>query len=424
MRVFMLGWEFPPFISGGLGTACYGLTKAMSRIGTGITFVLPKSAGESGAGCHVKMLSAEGHIESKYSSELQDVRFRTILSPLKPYISCGTGHGCSGYGRQKENYGSVWRNSLSGNMTNYGSDIYEQVRLYAAKAVEISSVEDFDIIHAHDWMTYPAAIAVSQTSGKSLVVHVHSTEFDRSGDNINQTIYDIEREGMHKSQKIITVSNFTKRIITGRYGVSPDKVEVVYNGVEKYHDTNFQTPPSKASKIVLFLGRITMQKGPEYFIAAAKKVLEKINDVKFVMAGDGDMTHRMIEYAAWLGIGHKVFFTRFLRGADVDKAYKMADLYVMPSVSEPFGITPLEAMQRNVPVLVSKQSGIAEILVHSLKVDFWDINQMANKIVAVLRYPPLSSTLRENGYAQVCTIRWEDAATKVNRIYEQILARS
>ncbi len=419
MKVFMFGWEFPPFISGGLGTACYGLTKAMSRLGTEITFVLPK-AGQSSHSRHVKMLSAKGYIKTEDCSELQNVRFRTIISPLKPYASCGAGQGC---GQQKKNnYSSSWHNDLSDNMSNYGCDIYEQVQRYAAKAAEISTVEDFDIIHAHDWMTYPAGIAVAEISGKSLIAHVHSTEFDRSGEHVNQTVYDIERQGMHSAHKVIAVSNYTKNTITSRYGISPDKVEVVYNGVENNNGICFQALPKKTSRIVLFLGRITMQKGPEYFITAAKKVLEKINNVKFVMAGDGDMTHRMIEYAAWLGIGHKVFFTRFLRGTDVDKAYGMADLYVMPSVSEPFGISPLEALRHNVPVLISKQSGIAETLKNALKVDFWDINQMANKMVAVLKHPPLSRTLRENGHIEAGKMRWEDSAAKINKIYKQILA--
>jgi glycogen(starch) synthase len=420
MKVFMLGWEFPPFISGGLGTACYGLTKSISGLGTQITFVLPKSV-ESGYSGHVKILSTEGYIAKAIDcGELQNVQFRTIQSSLRPYTSCGMGRG---FGRQNKCSDRLsWHNNPSDKGANYTGDMYEQVRRYADKAVEISTVEDFDIVHAHDWMTYPAGVAVAQSSGKPLIVHVHSTEFDRSGEHVNQTIYDIERRGMYLANKIIAVSKYTKNMITSRYGILPDKVEVVYNGVENNNGIYFQTLPPKNGKIVLFLGRITMQKGPEYFIAAAKKVLEKIGNVKFVMAGDGDMTHRMIEYAAWLGIGHKVFFTRFLRGADVDRAYRMADLYVMPSVSEPFGIAPLEAMRHNVPVLVSKQSGIAEVLRHALKVDFWDINQMADKMVAVLKHQPLCKTLGENGHKEAGKMRWEDSAAGINKIYGQVLA--
>lgn len=418
MNVFMLGWEFPPFISGGLGTACYGLTKAMSRMGIGITFVLPK-ASESSHSSYIKMLSVEEHVKTKECREFRNVRFRTIMSPLKPYVSCGISEGRKQ--QKKNNYISSWQNNPSSSLENYGWDIFEQIHRYAAEVAEIAAVEDFDIIHAHDWMTYPAAVSAARASDRPLIVHVHSTEFDRSGEHVNQTIYDIERQGMHEAKKIIAVSNYTKNIIINRYGISSDKVEVVYNGVEHSNGACSQALTNKSTKIVLFLGRVTMQKGPEYFIAAAQKVLEKIDNVKFIMAGDGDMTHRMIEYAAYLGIGHKVLFTRFLRGADVDRAYKMADLYVMPSVSEPFGIAPLEALQRGVPVLISKQSGICEVLRHALKVDFWDINQMANKIVAVLKYSPLSKTLRENGFAETGRFHWEDSAAKINKIYNQIL---
>jgi glycogen(starch) synthase len=419
MITFMLGWEFPPYISGGLGTACYGLTKAMSRRGIGITFVLPK-AGETGHSSHMKMLSAQGHIETRQLSELKNVCFRTVASPLTPYASCDVHSGCRQ--QKKDNGISSWQCEPSGSRENYGLDIFEQTQRYAGKVTEMAYVEDFDIIHAHDWMTYPAGVAVAGISGKPLVVHVHSTEFDRSGENINQKIYDIERRGMHEARKVIAVSSYTKNIVVHRYGICPEKVEVIYNGVEYNGSSHAAALPKKSGKIVLFLGRITMQKGPEYFITAAKKVLEKIEDVKFVMAGDGDMTHRMIEYAACLGIGHKVLFTSFLRGADVDRAYQMADLYVMPSVSEPFGIAPLEAMRHNVPVLVSKQSGVAEIINHALKVDFWDINQMANYIIAILKYRPLSRTLVENGRGEVDKIRWEDSAARVHKIYEQMLA--
>jgi len=273
-------------------------------------------------------------------------------------------------------------------------------------------------------MTYPAGIAVAESTSKPLIVHVHSTECDRSGQNLNQNVYDIERRGMHIADRVITVSKYTKNLIVRRYGVEPEKVKVVYNGVERDDDGKSvfsYTQPDKMDKIILFLGRITMQKGPEYFLMAAKKVLEKIDNVKFVMAGDGDMTNRMVEFAAYLGIGHKVLFTHFLQGIDVDRAYQMADLYVMPSVSEPFGIAPLEALKHKVPVLVSKQSGIAEILIHALKVDFWDIHQMANKIVAVLRYPVLSRMLQELGHREMHKFRWEDAAAQVKGVYEEVL---
>jgi glycosyltransferase involved in cell wall biosynthesis len=430
MKTFMLGWEFPPFISGGLGTACYGLSKALDRLGVKITFVLPRSNPDSHIE-HVKMMNA-GNIENARGDEtstFENTAFRTISSSLRPYSNPET-HKCRLAVSEKKQAMKQAMNFINpgakysadfGDPENYGGDLYFQVYQYAQKAAQIAAVEDFDIIHAHDWMTYPAGIAAARISQKPLVVQVHATEFDRSGEQVNQQIYDIERQGMHFASKVITVSNFTRNIVTQRYGISPEKVEVVYNGVEPLHYKNIQPLRNKADKIVLFLGRITMQKGPEYFLAAAKKVLEVIENVKFIMAGDGDMMNRTMELAAKLGIGHKVFFTGFLRGEDVQKAYQAADLYVMPSVSEPFGIAPLEAIQSRVPVLISKQSGIAELLVNALKVDFWDIREMANKIVAVLKYPPLQQTLQKNSFSEVSKFRWENSAARIKNIYERIL---
>lgn len=426
MKVFMLGWEFPPFISGGLGTACYGLTRAMDQLGMEIMFVLPRMV-ESQYATHVKLLTPGSRKSSSLSRfhELKNVRFHAIGSLLQPYTTPDT------YQQRVEDIlrkkhlmhgGNISSASQLIGLKDYSGDMYSEVHRYAAIAAELADNEDFDIIHAHDWMTYPAAIAVATISRKPLVVHVHSTEFDRSGEHVNQMIYDIEREGMHRADKVITVSHFTRNIIINRYGVRGDKVEVVYNGVERNGRWSMDdTVIEKDEKIVLFLGRITMQKGPEYFLQAAKKVLEVMDNVKFVMVGSGDMMHRAIELAAELGIGHKVLFTGFLRGEDVQKIYKMADLYVMPSVSEPFGIAPLEALDNDVPVIISKQSGVSEVLMHALKVDFWDINEIANKIVAVLKYPPLQMTLRSHGNFEVRRLRWRDAAARCIKIYEQML---
>lgn len=426
MKTFMLGWEFPPFISGGLGTACYGLTKAMDRLGIKITFVLPKTSSTPYAG-HLKMLSAHHFSETGLVKDFENVIFRTIPSSLRPYMTAGKPGKQSLSCLSRHNGVSVRYDFSSEQSTqpdNYSGDMYSQVYSYADKVTRIASYEEFDVIHAHDWMTYPAGMAVAKMTGKPLLVHVHSTEFDRSGDNVNQIICDIEREGVHQAAKVISVSNYTKNIVASRYGVPADKIQVVHNGVEN-HSSSCCAPSEeslpKTEKVVLFLGRITMQKGPEYFIVAAKKVLDVIKNVKFVVAGSGDMMPRMVELAARLGIGHKVLFSGFLNGNDVHRAYRMADLYVMPSVSEPFGIAPLEAMQHKVPVMVSRQSGIAEVLTHALKVDFWDVDEMANKIVAVLKYPALHRTLCDNGYFELCKFRWEEAAKKVENVYREAL---
>jgi glycosyltransferase involved in cell wall biosynthesis len=416
MKVFMLGWEFPPVISGGLGTACYGLTRAMSKLGTEVLFVLPKSDAAAQCG-HVEMSGSQGSA-CRESEVFKNVHFQAIRSSLKPYVQSSAYNVVEEKG--KRNTGCPGQSRTTFYTQPYKGDMQDQVGSYAKQACDIARSADFDVIHAHDWMTYPAGIAAAQATGKPLVVHVHSTEFDRSGENVNQRIYDIEKEGMNRSSKVIAVSNYTKNIILNRYGIAPDKVEVVYNGVECTPETCRRLLPTSLEKTVLFLGRMTMQKGPEYFLAAAKKVLEILDDVKFIMAGDGDMIERMMDYAAGLGVSRNVTFTRFLRGAEVDNAYRMADLYVMPSVSEPFGIASLEALRHGVPVLISKQSGVAETLRHVLKVDFWDIHQMANKMVAVLKYAPLRNMLSENGFAESAKYRWEDAAAKINAIYKQI----
>ena len=427
VRVFMLGWEFPPFISGGLGTACYGLTKALDQLGVKVTFVLPRMVDGQYA-THVKLLTPgsgnRGRGGTARDDALKNVTFRSIMSPLQPYATP------QAYDEKIEEI-LRQRRALAGTTAgekeprggfDYAGDLYREVHRYASMAMELARGEEFDVIHAHDWMTYPAAVGVAMISGKPLVVHIHSTEFDRSGEHVNQVVYDIERQGLQRADKVIAVSQFTRGIVISRYGIPGDKVDVVYNGVER--NGSWSVAPisiHRDEKIVLFLGRITMQKGPEYFLHAAKRVLEVMDNVKFVMAGSGDLMHRSIELAAHLGIGHKVLFTGFLRGGDVRRIYKMADLYVMPSVSEPFGIAPLEALDNDVPVIISKQSGVAEVLRHALKVDFWDVNEMANKIVAVLKYPPLQMTLRSHGNFEVRKLRWRDAARHCLEIYQQML---
>jgi len=457
MKVFMLGWEFPPFISGGLGTACYGLTKAMNQLDVEVTFVLPKMV-ESRYVTHVNLMTPAslrargggerevwGDVTTWKYDKLKNITFRTIGSALQPYESAGDyrerieetlrrkkAMGGRGKFSARELFGDLDYENIAvamGGSADYSGDMYTEVHRYAAVAAQLSLQDDFDVIHAHDWMTFPAGMAVAAVTGKPLIVQVHSTEFDRSGEHVNQMIYDIERRGMHAADKIIAVSQFTRSIIIERYGVSGEKVEVVHNGVDRNGRNagveNWLLGDGgnlEDENIVLFLGRITMQKGPEYFLRAAKRVLAVMDNVRFVMAGSGDMMYRAVEMAAELGIGSKVLFTGFLRGEDVQKIYRMADLFVMPSVSEPFGLVPLEALDNDVPVIISKQSGVSEVLTHALKVDFWDIEEMANKIAAVLKYPPLKVTLQNHGNYEVRKLRWKDSAAKCARIYEETLA--
>ena len=409
----MLGWEFPPLISGGLGTACHGLTKAMSRRGMRVTFVLPRHKPMHFAemGDDVGVASVKG---------MRNVRVRPVESSLRAYGRFGPKpiHPVSAA------IEAELSDEPAGGPTPYGPSLEQEVFRYAQRVMRIAERERFDVIHAHDWMTFPAGIAVAACSRKPLIVQVHSTEFDRTGEHVNQFVYDIERQGMHAATRVITVSNYTRNIVITRYAVPPEKVEVVYNGVDPsvWSRTTPRPPwPASGDRNVLFVGRITMQKGPEYFLYAAKKVLEKLPNVRFIMAGDGDRLHGIIELAAWLGIGHRVRFTRFLPSQEVQRAYRMADLYVMPSVSEPFGIAPLEALLNDVPILISKQSGLAETFRHALKVDFWDTLEMANKIIAVLRHKVLAQSLLANGQAEARRFRWEDSAAKVNDIYQRVL---
>jgi glycosyltransferase involved in cell wall biosynthesis len=456
MRVFMLGWEFPPFISGGLGTACYGLTKALSRRSVHVTFVLPKEIGEDYVS-HVRMLSPQSpkaalgdrapeSVASSYQigdnpghGEFVNVIFKAVPSRLpSPYkLSSGDGPAdvrAAGKAILDINQplsvlaGGPHGGGGPGAPGQYAGDLIGEAQRYANLCLDLARGQEFEVIHAHDWLTYPAGMAVAAASGKPLVVHVHSTEFDRSGEHIHQQIYDIERRGMHAATRVIAVSHMTKRIINSRYGIHPDKVDVVYNGIDSGNglsNGNFQYSRAtirRGDKIVLFLGRITMQKGPEYFVAAAQKVLEKMANVKFVMAGSGDKVRDVIELAAAAGIGHKVLFTGFLHSGDVERIFRMADVYVMPSVSEPFGIAPLEAIAHDVPVIISKTSGVSEVLTHALKVDFWDTHEIANKIIAVLKHPPLASTLREHADMEVKRLNWDDAAGKTNSVYDRAIA--
>jgi glycosyltransferase involved in cell wall biosynthesis len=305
----------------------------------------------------------------------------------------------------------------------YDNNLMEEIQKYAVVAAVIASDNYFDVIHAHDWLAYPAGIAAMQASGKPLVIHVHATDFDRSGGNVNPDVYRIEKSGMDAASKIITVSNLTRDIVINKYHIDPAKVETVYNAVEPVaFSEEIHFKKSFDEKVVTFLGRITLQKGPEYFIEAAYKVLQVMNNVRFVMAGSGDMMERMIRRAASLRITDRFHFTGFLRGSDVFTLLSMSDVYIMPSVSEPFGISPLEAMQSEVPVIISKQSGVAEILTHAVKVDFWDIDAMADAIYGILTYPALSQMFIRNGKEEVINLKWDNSARHVRSIYYEVVS--
>jgi glycosyltransferase involved in cell wall biosynthesis len=439
MRVLMLGWEFPPFISGGLGTACFGLTKAMSAMGVEILFVLPRPP-DKPAHSHVRFLGRKGW---RRKGARPRIEFRTIPTTLKPYGNAGFDNPSdatlAAVAALRDARAKAERDAAdapdseetekskaqpaAGHGNIYEGDVVAKAYEYARLVCELAADEDFDLIHAHDWMTFPAAEAVAKLSGKPCVVHVHATEFDRSGESVNPAVYGIEKAGTHAADRVIAVSKLTRDILVNKYAVPAAKIDVVYNAV-LYDDRPPRLKPAefrRDDRTVLFLGRITMQKGPEFFLFTARKLLEVMKNVRFVVAGSGDMMRRMVELSAELGIGHRVSFTGFLRGAEVERAYRMADVYVMPSVSEPFGITPLEAMLRGVPAVISKQSGAAECVRHALKVDFWDTFETANKLAALLRDPVLYREMCVNGAKEARGFNWRIPAKRCVESYRKVL---
>ena len=280
----------------------------------------------------------------------------------------------------------------------------------------------FDVIHAHDWLTYFAGIAAKRVSGKPLVVHMHATSFDRSSsDNIDTRVYAIEKAGMAAADRVIAVSNLTRNIVIEKYGIPAERVVTVHNAVRFAEKDNEMPERGVKDKIVTFLGRITFQKGPDYFVEAAAKVLKRVPNVRFVMAGSGDMMNHVIRRVARLGIADRFHFTGFLKGDDVHKMFQLSDVYIMPSVSEPFGISPLEAMRANVPSIISKQSGVAEVLDYAVKVDYWDVDAMADAIYGFVKYPALSKMFAEKGLEEVTGLKWNNAAAKIKTVYEDAI---
>ncbi|OFX62039.1 MAG: 4-alpha-glucanotransferase [Bacteroidetes bacterium GWA2_30_7] len=426
MKVLMFGWEFPPHITGGLGTACFGLTKGLLKQGVEVLFVVPKAFGDESQEA-VKLLNASDVVldfsQESYNEYWKKLSYVEVGSNLIPYFSPDEYYhlinkeSLEAIEHSKSIFSKQFK--FSG---KYGKDLMQEVSRYALVASKIALTNNFDIIHAHDWLTYPAGIAAKEISGKPLVVHVHATEFDRSGDNVNQAVYDIEKRGMEIADKVITVSNLTREIVINKYGISPDKIYTVHNAVEQDgFDDNIDINKGVKEKIVTFLGRITFQKGPDYFVEAAYKVIKKYNNVRFVMAGSGDMMNRMIRRVAELQIADKFHFAGFLKGDDVVRMFGQSDVYVMPSVSEPFGISPLEAMRSSVPVIISKQSGVSEILHYALKVDFWDIDAIADCIFGLLHYDGLSEMFKKYGKTEVDNLKWENAAFLVNEVYKSAI---
>ncbi len=430
MKVLMFGWEFPPHISGGLGTASYGLTKGLSYIqDINVIFVVPKAYGDEDQQS-MQLIGANTVPITRKKIDLEGFKkkldFLEVASGVVPYVDP------EDYWQLKEKEVSGTRKFIQTNEEGkiqfsgkYGADLMSEIANYAVVASIIATENEFDLIHAHDWLAYPAGIAAKEASGKPLVIHVHATDFDRSGGSVNPNVYAIEKRGMDVADRIIAVSNLTRNTVIEKYHINPEKVVTVYNAVEPVEEKEvLKIKKGFNEKIVTFLGRITLQKGPEYFIEAAYKVLQKMDNVRFVMAGSGDMMNKMISRTASLRIMDKFHFTGFLKGDDVFHMLRISDVYMMPSVSEPFGISPLEAMQSNVPVIISHQSGVAEILTHAIKTDFWDIDAMADAIYGLLNYPALSKVFKKFGKEEVDELKWEKSAAEVKKVYNAALQKT
>ncbi len=427
----MFGWEFPPHIAGGLGTACYGMTRGLARNGVDVTFIVPHAYGDEDQR-FIRVVNASdveavyGATESGADDILDKISFIHIDSNMVPYIS--PEEYASYHDEYVKTGQRVWsttdcwkqRYTFSG---KYGANLMEEVARYAVVAAQVAKNLEgqFDIIHAHDWLTYYAGIAAKRVSGKPLVVHMHATEYDRSGENVNTQVHAIEKTGMQAADCVMAVSNLTRNIVINRYGIPAEKVVTVHNAV-RFAEKQAAAPERGVDdKIITFLGRITFQKGPDYFVEAAAKVLKRVPNVRFVMAGSGDMMNHVIRRVARLGIADRFHFTGFLRGDDVHKMFQLSDVYVMPSVSEPFGISPLEAMRSNVPVIISKQSGVAEVLDYAVKVDYWDVDALADAMYGLIKYPALANMFSSKGLEEVTNLKWNNVAAKMKTIYERIV---
>lgn len=443
-RVLMLGWEYPPHISGGLGTACEGLSSALSRHDADILFVVPYLAGGETAP-HMTLVDSLGNDASvvegdfyraegggRYEGSIGAVspRHRTVRVPamLKPYWNAADfeeykRHLVAESERIAQGLVASLRESSAPPLSfaHYGGDIFEEVERFALNTVSLFQQERFDLIHAHDWMTFPAGVALSQVTGKPLVLHVHSLEFDRSGEQVNSQIAAIEQWGLRSADAVIAVSYYTRSMIQQRYQVADDRLHVVHNGVYPRAVPNeLRTDDLSERRVVLFLGRITFQKGPDYFVEAAAKVIPHVPDAMFVMAGSGDMLERLVQRARALGILDHFRFPGFLRGAEVERIFSTAALYVMPSVSEPFGISALEAISHETPVILSRQSGVSEVLRHVLKVDFWDVDRMADLIINALLHKELRDDMVAMAREEVQKLQWDASAVRTLDVYRSV----
>ena len=415
----MLGWEFPPIINGGLGIACHDLSAAMSELAD-ITMIIPKSSPEF----KMKNMNLIGlnnlditSIEDYYKDIFQPLPFSLHSFPLDldPYFIEGYTNS-----NPNSNYASLLKEDAEKLQTFsienlYGNDIINKVTQFANITSSIATKMDFDIIHAHDWMTMLAGIKIKQRTGKPLVMHIHSLEIDRGGENSKGWVYTLEKHGMEYADLLMPVSQFTADNIHKYYGISKSKMVVVHNGSNVVN--TFKSKRKYKEKKVLFVGRLTRQKGPEKFLDIASKVLETNPNVRFVMAGVGDYFKSLLEQSSYKHIGNRFHMTGFLNLEKLRYLFSMSDIYCMPSISEPFGLSAVEAAQFGIPCVISKQSGVAEVLSGSLKFDFWDVNKAAGCILNLLQDPVLREKIVADATVNLDKISWNISAKKIINAY-------
>ena len=422
MKVLMFGWEYPPHVFGGLATANYGITHGLKAQGDIETLLcLPRPFGdEEQDACKIIGMNSVPIAWRDVNYDYVRQRLEGIMSPEDYYRY--RDHLYADF-----NYMHVNDLGCMEFAGGYPKNLTEEINNYSIIAGVVARTEQFDIIHAHDWLTYPAGIHAKQVSGRPLVIHVHATDFDRSRGNVNPTVYGIERNGMDNADCIMCVSELTRQTVINHYGQDPAKCFAMHNAVyplaPELQEIVDQRQPYKdrKEKVITFLGRITMQKGPEYFIEAAKLVLQRTQNIRFCFAGSGDKYWEMVDLAAAKGIADRVHFPGFQRGKQVYECYKASDVFVMPSVSEPFGIAPLEAMQCGTPSIISKQSGCGEILDKVIKVDYWDINAMADAIYSLCTNEGLHTYLRDEGLKEVAEITWVKVGHRIRKLYDECI---
>lgn len=400
----MLCWEFPPWLTGGLGPACYGLAKALAPF-TELTVVVPKSDP------HFKMkdVTIIGLNQFEFDEETKEL----VLPDSKGLFDTEIRFGYNGEAGGQELH------DLFSDPDSYGTEIMKKVQAYADVVKHFDEFIDISVIHAHDWLTFPAASALKEKTDKPLLVHIHSLETDRSGPEARNAIYDTELAAMIAADRVLPVSSFTRNTIIQYYGIEAEKICPVYNAIES--EEVFKTERNDQEKRVLFLGRITRQKGPKFLLETMTKLCAVMPEVKFYIAGTGDQEDLLIEAVKKAGLEDRVVFTGYVQREEVLKLLASCDAYFMPSVSEPFGLSALEAAQFHLPCVLSKQSGVSEVLHNVLKADCWDTDKMANYLYAVLKYDGLRKTMIRLTANDVKNIHWDNAAREVLKSYKHVL---